>query len=89
MSRTSEAPNALVSSEQIRSKQTSETLLLKASVCAQYVPCASCCLVSQRACFKGVLWANKLLLCTDGRVPDEIREKVPDKRFYNNILVPM
>jgi len=30
------------------------------TICA--VPCASCSLVSQRACFKGVLWANKLLL---------------------------
>jgi len=34
---------------------------LKASVGVQYVPCVSCSLVSQRACFKGVLWANKLL----------------------------
>jgi len=41
-SKTTNALNALVSSEQIRFKQTSETV------------------------------------CTDGRVPEEIREKVPD-----------
>ena len=34
--------------------------LLRASVSEQYVPCASCFLVSQHACFKGILWANKI-----------------------------